>query len=42
MMEGRIVFQKYDNDRYSNIKWTSVEDFLIKEKLNSKPTKENT
>jgi len=31
MMEGRIVFQKYDNDRYSNIKWTSVKDFLIKE-----------
>lgn len=32
MMEGRIIFQKYDNDRYPNIKWTSVKDFLIKEK----------
>jgi nucleoside-diphosphate-sugar epimerase len=31
MMEGRIIFQKYDNDRYSNIKWTSVKDFLMKE-----------
>jgi len=31
MMEGRIIFQKYDNDRYSNIKCTSVKDFLIKE-----------
>lgn len=34
MMEGRIVFQKYDNDRYSNIKWTSVKKFLINEKPN--------
>ncbi len=31
IMEGRIVFQKYDNDRYSNIKWTPVKDFLIHE-----------
>lgn len=31
MMEGRIIFQKYDNDNYSNIKWTSVKEFLIKE-----------
>jgi len=31
MMEGRIIFQKYDNDSYSNIKWTSVKEFLIKE-----------
>ncbi len=29
MMEGRIIFQKYDNDRYENIKWTSVKDFLL-------------
>ena len=36
MMEGRIIFQKYDNDRYSNIKWTSVKDFLIKEEVNLK------
>jgi hypothetical protein len=32
LMEGRIVFQKYDNDRYGNIKWTSVKEFLINEK----------
>ncbi len=34
IMEGRIIFQKYDNDRYSNIKWTSVKEFLVKEKVN--------
>ena len=32
MMEGRIVFQKYENERYPNIKWTSVKEFLTKEK----------
>ena len=31
MMEGRIIFQKYENDRYSTIKWTTVKDFLINE-----------
>lgn len=31
MMEGRIIFQKYDNDRYPKIKWTSAKEFLIKE-----------
>jgi nucleoside-diphosphate-sugar epimerase len=36
MMEGRVVFQKYDNDRYADIKWTSVKEFLLKEKLNKK------
>lgn len=36
LMEGRIIFQKYDNDRYSNIKWTSTKDFLIREKVCSK------
>jgi hypothetical protein len=36
LMEGRIIFQKYDNDRYSNIKWTSVKQFLINEKVNLK------
>ncbi len=36
MMEGRIIFQKYDNERYSNITWTSVKDFLIMEKVNNK------
>lgn len=41
MMEGRIVFQKYDNDRYTNIHWTSVKDFLINEKANIGPTNED-
>ena len=36
IMEGRIIFQKYDNDRYSNIKWTSVREFLADEKVNLK------
>jgi hypothetical protein len=36
MMEGRIIFQKYDNDRYSNIKWNSVKEFLIKEHVKHK------
>ena len=36
MMEGRIIFQKYDNDRYLNIKWTSVKKFLITEKVDLK------
>lgn len=29
MMEGRIIFQKYDNDRYPNITWTTAKAFLI-------------
>jgi hypothetical protein len=32
MMEGRIIFQKYDNNRYSNITWTSAREFLINER----------
>ncbi len=36
IMEGRIIFQKYDNDRYSMIKWTSVKEFLLHEKVNLK------
>ena len=36
MMEGRIIFQNYDNDRYPTIKWTSVEEFLLKEKVRAK------
>jgi len=36
MMEGRIIFQKYDNDRYPNIKWTSVKEFLQKEMVELK------
>jgi hypothetical protein len=35
-MEGRIIFQKYDNDRYPEIKWTSVKEFLITEKVDLK------
>jgi NmrA-like family len=33
MMEGRIIFQDYDNNRYKNMKWTSVKEFLIAEKI---------
>jgi hypothetical protein len=29
IMEGRIIFQKYANDRYAYIKWTSVQEFLV-------------
>ena len=36
IMEGRIIFQKYDNDRYLNMKWTSVKEFLFSEKVNLK------
>ncbi len=36
MMEGRIIFQKYDNNRYLKMKWTSVKDFLIKEEVRKK------
>jgi nucleoside-diphosphate-sugar epimerase len=36
LMEGRIIFQKYDNDRYAHIKWTSVKEFLVNEKVNLK------
>ena len=42
MMEGRIIFQTYDNERYKNIKWTSVKDFLLEnhqiEKANAPDT----
>jgi nucleoside-diphosphate-sugar epimerase len=31
MMEGRIIFQKYDNDKYPKIKWTTVKEFLIEQ-----------
>jgi hypothetical protein len=36
MMEGRIIFQNYDNNRYQNMKWTSVKEFLIGEKVELK------
>lgn len=29
MMEGRIIFQSYDNERYPNIHWTSAKEFLV-------------
>lgn len=31
MMEGRIIFQRYDNDRYPTIQWTTVKAFLVHE-----------
>lgn len=31
LMEGRIVFQKYENNRYAAIKWITAKEFLIKE-----------
>jgi len=36
MMEGRIIFQEYANDRYSNVNWTSAKEFLIQEKIDAK------
>jgi nucleoside-diphosphate-sugar epimerase len=36
LMEGRIIFQRYDNDRYSYMKWTSVKEFLVEEKIHLK------
>jgi uncharacterized protein YbjT (DUF2867 family) len=36
MMEGRIIFQQYGNGRYATIKWTSVQEFLIREKADLK------
>jgi len=36
LMEGRIIFQKYDNDRYAHIEWTSVKEFLVNEKVELK------
>ena len=36
MMEGRAVIKSHDNDRYKNIHWTSVKEFLIGENVKSK------
>ena len=36
MMEGRIIFTTYENDRYKNINWTTVKQYLINEKVNLK------
>lgn len=33
MMEGRVKIEAYDNNRYNDINWTSVESFLISEKV---------
>jgi uncharacterized protein YbjT (DUF2867 family) len=36
MMEGRAVIKSHDNDRYKNIHWTSVKEFLVNENVKSK------
>lgn len=36
LMEGRIIFLTYDNERYAHIKWTSAKEFLIQEKVTLK------
>jgi len=36
MMEGLVVFHKYDNKRYAGIEWTSVENFLLSENIELK------
>lgn len=41
MMEGRIIFQEYANDRYSNVNWTSVKEFLLKEISSDKSSNED-
>jgi uncharacterized protein YbjT (DUF2867 family) len=33
MMEGRVKITEYDNHRYPNIDWTTVETFLMNEKI---------
>lgn len=33
MMEGRVVFQEYDNERYPEMKWTTVKEFLTTSEL---------
>ncbi|TVR14088.1 MAG: NAD-dependent epimerase/dehydratase family protein [Balneolaceae bacterium] len=36
MMEGRVVFQDYDNERYPDIEWTDVESYLSHEDVLSR------
>lgn len=36
MMEGRIIFQDYANNRYPHIHWTSVKAFLVNAQVNLK------
>jgi nucleoside-diphosphate-sugar epimerase len=33
MMEGLVKIEEYDNDRYSDIQWTSVREYLESEKI---------
>ncbi len=35
MMEGRVIFQDYDNKRYPNLNWTTAKAFLVKEGIAS-------
>lgn len=36
MMEGRIIFTTYHNNRYAGISWVSIKDFLISQKVENK------
>ncbi len=36
MMEGRVIFTAYDNNRYTGMRWTTVKDFLIDEHIELK------
>lgn len=36
MMEGRVIFKDYDNDRYPEIEWTGVESYLLSEEVASR------
>lgn len=36
LMEGRIIIENHDNERYSDIRWTSVKDFLMNENAHLK------
>ncbi len=36
MMEGRAVIKSHDNNRYKDIRWTSVKEFLISEDVKSR------
>ncbi len=33
MMEGRVKITVYDNQRYAGMKWTSIKEFLVTEKI---------
>lgn len=36
MMEGRVVIKTYDNNRYENMKWTSVKELLLRHETTKK------